>query len=208
MAWSDAVGWNKRRGWNVPAAAGGGGGSFATFDPNDFVVADTFGNACVSLDATKLIATQNHAGVEAQITATRFVSGLSHFEFTITTTGVSVGLEPAANKSGGYSSFLGGGGGGLGWLPDGRVFFGFGVLATVGTYGVSDTVYIEVDKPNNKAYFGVNSGARSVFVDISGMSGNLYPAADLGNTVNNSITANFGASSFVCPVTAGYGPIP
>lgn len=209
MPWSNGVGWGDRSGWDTPpAAGGGGGGSFAKWDATDFIVADTFGNARVSLDATKLIATEfNSSGGSVVIGADRAVSGQCRFEITTNNSGVSVGLELAVHKSDGAGAGLFGGGGGLDWLPDGRVFIGFALQATVASYAPGDRLGIEVDMTAKLAYFVVNSGTRSAGVDISGMSGALYPAADLGPTNANNAVLNAGPT-WNTTAASGYGPIP
>jgi hypothetical protein len=212
MAWSNAVGWNNRRGWNNRAGGGGGGGgSFATWDPTDFIVADTFGNARVQLTNSNLTATEfNASGGSVIITANRAVSGKCRFEVTAST-GINVGLSLANIKSSGNGSFLGGGDGGLGWLPDGRVFIAFANQGTVApTYASGDVCGVEIDLPNKLAYFVVNGGSRLPVggVDISGMAGSLYPASDLGTVNAQHAVANFGGAAWGSTATAGYGAIP
>src|SRR6185503_15355143 len=98
MGWSNGVGWNAREGGNVPAV-GGGGGSGVTWDPNDFQVADTFGNARWDLTGGNLTATtKNNTGGACAITSTHALSGKCRFEVTPNSTTCTPGLSLAALK--------------------------------------------------------------------------------------------------------------
>jgi len=210
MTWTNGAGWNAHEGGNVPAAAGGGDGSFATWDPTDFEVADTFGNARIQLTGpANLIATSfNSSGGFCFTSGNRAFSGQSRFEVTIS--GVNPGITLAAPKTNGAGGGLFGGNGGLIWATTGHVFIGFADQGAIApTYANGDVCGIEVDMTAKKAYFVVNSGSRlpSTGLDISGMTGPLYPAADCGNSNGNIATARFGPP-WTTTTTAGYGAIP
>jgi len=176
-----------------------------TWNPSDKGVGVTLSGG--NLEVTSSV---NDKGVRAIASAS---SGLKYYEALITVgvTSMQVGL---ANSSYPLTNWLGDSTNSVGYSAAGPVYRD-GVIATIATYTIGDTICIAADLSNSRIWLRVNSGnwnnsgtADPVTnvggIDISAISGPIFPACSASGTTRKW-TANFGGSAYAQSVPTGYG---
>lgn len=106
------------------------------------------------------------------------LAGKQHFEVVPGSAGAStsIGIADGAQALG---AVLGGSAHSIAVTANGSIFFNGGLVAGAGfSFVGSDTIGVEVDRPNNLIYF-MKGAIRSAGIDISGIAGAIYPAMSL-----------------------------
>lgn len=145
-------------------------------------------SASIDLTGGDLTATANANAVGA-VRGAVAITGTKHFEFTITS---AVGITPnvgVANAGANLAQPVGFTANSLGILLNGDIKTNNAVVGNAGFVLVNgDVIAIEVDRPNNLAYF--RKGAiRSAGFDISAIAGDLFPIVGL-SSAGASVVAN------------------
>ncbi len=186
-----------------------------TFDP-------TTVSANITLSGGNLTATQSGSGQSAAFSNYAMVSGLYYFEFTINS-------APSINTMCGVSQIttttveLAGSGGNYFAVykySNGDCFVGSTgspIFTSIGAFTSGIVVGVALDLTDNRAWLKVGTGfwngnssatptSATTGYDISGMVGTngLCAIASFNSTSGDSITANFGATSYTYSMPTGY----
>lgn len=190
------------------AAAGGGGGA-TTWNPSDK-------DASISLSGGNLIASGSAASFKALRATASHSTGKFYYEALITASpnpaNLNVGI---ANAAAALSTYIGIDTNGVVFFQP-NIFFNNGVIGSIQTFAVGDTVCVAVDLGGQLIWFRTNGGSwnnvptNNPATGVGGTSfagiaaGPYFPAATLDSTTD-VIAANFGATAYAQSVPATFG---
>lgn len=157
--------------------ASAGGASSVTWNPADK-------GAGVDLSNGNLTATRNATGSTTQYHSVRATVGKSSGKWQWRSTVVqshglfasahAIGLANASHNVG--SDYLGSSANSIGYHADGKVYRGGSNIVTLATYAPADVIGILWDEDGSTVQFNKNGGSWSSTIDISALSGSVFPA--------------------------------
>lgn len=196
----------------------GSGTSFTgtvTLNPSDK-------SANITLSSGNLTATQTTTGM---VRANAAITCAGRFYFEVTVNSAIVISSPAiglVNATTATTAYPGSDNNGVGYKPNGQIFsnganFNSTDGVSMATYGAGDVVCVAVDGPRKAIWFRVNGGnwnnttnasplTGMIGIPFPATSGNvLMPAWGTSATDADSVTFNFGATTYAQTPPAGFG---
>ncbi|MFZ3008748.1 MAG: Ig-like domain-containing protein, partial [Phenylobacterium sp.] len=215
VVYTAAVGYLGADSFTYTVSDGRGGSSIATVSVDVTAPTNTWSatakSSSISLSNGNLTAS-NTASCCSDRTARAEISRTSgKVRFEVTVTGIH-GSNPypgigIANGSAQFNTYLGVDANSIAIFGNGMVHGNgtIGLSNTGITYGLGNTIAVEVDFDSRLIYFQKSGGTRSAGISFSFMSGAIYPAVTLLG-VGDVVTANFGATPWIVPPSTAFDP--
>lgn len=178
--------------------------TYSTFNPSDK-------GANISLSLGDLKATGGIAAWQAVRSTVSVSSGKWYWEYTITSAPTDSRLHGIALSTATLSGFLGSDANGWGYYGPTGVKYNNGASTAYGaSYVTGDIIGVALDMDNGRVFFSKNgtwqnSGdpAAGTGFAFNGLTGSMFAAVSL-DVINESVTANFGASALNSTPPSGY----
>ena len=185
------------------------GGSTTTFDPVNIGTNLTPSNGNLTVTITGLVS----GNYNIARSLTTHSTGIFYNEFAINNAVAFGDVLGAANSSATINNGLGVDNNSVGIYSDGEIQINAATIATVAGFAQGDTVGMIVDEGTQNIYFRTNGGnwnnsgtanpcTPTGGVSIAAISGGLFSATALHNTMGLQVTADFGAAAYGTPKPA------
>lgn len=185
----------RARGRKVASSGGGGGRTYATWNPNDKHANIVLSNG----NLTAVNSVNNGGDIMVRATIGKS-SGKWYWEYSFSNypNPITAGIAKAAAT---LSNYVGSDASGYCYYYNGNKYNNNQAAAYGGTYGPGDVIGVALDMDAGTLTFYKNGVSQGMA--FSGLSGTFYPAVT-DNSAVNFVTANFGATSFKYPVPTGF----
>lgn len=197
---------NSGRGFGPPSQGSASGISltFATWNPSDIGANLALSNGNLTLKKTPA------GGAWTSVRANQGKSSGKWYAFEITISSNSNQLSGIVTAASSLATYMGGTVTSWSYVYDGNKYNNNASQAYGNTFTTNDVIGCAIDLDNGKVWWSKNnvwqnSGdpAAGTNAAFTGLSGTFYPAISLF-TLNDQVTANFGASAFSGSPPAGF----